>query len=124
LAFRLVDTPNHRFQVVTDYTSYIDKLSETEEDKNEPLFDAVRAGVGIYAFRPDNSKRGVGLEYWYANILGLRVGYKFEPDKPGSRITMGFSIRYSNYEIDYARVPGSDIPGGGDIDKIAVLIRF
>ncbi|HGJ64351.1 TPA: PorV/PorQ family protein [bacterium] len=124
LAFKLLDTPEHRFQLVTDYTSYIDKLRQTEEDKKEPLFDPVRAGVGIYAFRPDNSKRGIGLEYWYANMLGIRVGYKYEPDKPGSRITMGFSIRYSNYEIDYARVPGSDIPGGGDIDKIAILIRF
>lgn len=124
LAFRLVDTDTHRFQLVTDYTSYIDKLRQTEEDKAEPLFDPVRAGVGIYAFRPDNSKRGIGLEYWYANMLGIRVGYKYEPDKPGSRITMGFSIRYSNYEIDYARVPGSDIPGGGDVDKIAVLIKF
>jgi len=124
LAFKLLDTPEHRFQLVTDYTSYIDKLRETEEDKEEPLFDPVRAGVGMYAFRPDNSKRGIGLEYWYANMLGIRVGYKYEPDKPGSRITMGFSIRYSNYEIDYARVPGSDIPEGGDVDKIAVLIRF
>jgi hypothetical protein len=124
LALRFVDTPNHRFQIVYDYTSFIDKLSETEEDKKEPKFDPVKAGVGIYAFRPENSQQGFGSEYWYANMLGIRVGYKYVPDKPGSRITMGFSIRYSNYQIDYARVPGADVPGGGDIDKVAVMFRF
>jgi hypothetical protein len=124
LALRIVDTPNHRFQMLFDYTSFIDKLSETEEDKKEPRFDPVKAGVGINAFRPENSQQGIGTEYWYANMLGIRVGYKYVPDKPGSRITMGFSIRYSNYQIDYARVPGADVPGGGDIDKVAVMFRF
>jgi hypothetical protein len=124
LALKLVDTPSHRFQILSDYTSFIDKLSQTEEDKKEPRFDPVKAGVGIYALRPDNSQQGIGAEYWYANILGMRVGYKYVPDKPGSRITMGFSIKYSNYQIDYARVPGADVPGGGDIDKVAVMIRF
>jgi len=124
LALRFLDTPDHRFQIVFDYTSYIDKLSETEEDKKEPKFDAVKAGVGIHALRPENSQQGFGAEYWYANMLGIRVGYKYVPDKPGSRITMGFSIRYSNYQIDYARVPGADVPGGGDIDKVAVMFRF
>jgi len=124
LALRFVDTPNHRFQILFDYTSFIDKLSETAEDKKEPRFDPVKAGVGIYAFRPNNSQQGLGAEYWYANMLGMRVGYKYVPDKPGSRITMGFSIRYANYQIDYARVPGADVPGGGDIDKVAVMFRF
>jgi hypothetical protein len=124
LALKLIDTPAHRFQLVSDYTSFIDKLSETEEDKKEPRFDRVQAGVGIYAFRPDNSQQGVGAEYWYANMLGIRVGYKYVPDRPGNRVTMGFSIRYSNYQFDYARIPGVDIPGGGDIDKIAVMFRF
>ena len=124
LALKLIETPAHRFQLVSDYTSFIDKLKETEEDKKEPKFDPVKAGVGIYAFRPDNSQQSIGAEYWYANMLGIRVGYKYVPDRPGNRVTMGFSIRYSNYQIDYARVPGIDIPGGGDIDKIAVMFRF
>ena len=124
LALRLVDTPSHRFQVVSDYTSFVDKLSETEEDKNNPDFDAKRAGVGIHAFRPESSQRGLGAEYWYANTLGMRVGYKYVPDMPGKHITMGFSVRYSGYQIDYARVPGIDVPGGSDIDKVALLLRF
>jgi len=124
LALRVVDTPAHRFQIVSDYTSFIDKLSETEEDKQNPKFDAKRAGVGIYAFRPENSQKGLGAEYWFSNLLGLRVGYKYVPDMPGRHVTMGFSVRYSGYQIDYARVPGIDIPGGGDVDKVAILLRF
>jgi len=124
LAFRVVDTPNHRFLVASDYTSFVDKMSETEEDKSNPAFDAKRAGVGIHAFRPENSQRGLGAEYWYSNVLGIRVGYRYIPDMPGKHVTMGFSIRYSGYQFDYARVPGIDVPGGGDIDKVALLFRF
>ncbi len=124
LAVKVIDTPDHRFQIVSDYTSLVDKLSEAEEDKENPAFDAEKAGVGIHALRPSNSKRGLGAEYWYASVLGIRVGYKYVPDMPGKHITMGFSIRYENYQIDYARVPGIDVPGGGDIDKIAILLRF
>jgi len=124
LAVMVVDTPEHRFQIVSDYTSMVDKLGETEEDKENTAFDAEKAGVGIHALRPSNSKRGIGGEYWYANVLGIRVGYKYVPDMPGKHITMGFSVRYENYQIDYARVPGIDVPGGGDIDKVAILLRF
>jgi len=124
LALRLVDTSTHSFQIVSDYTSFVDKFSETEEDKNNPDFNAEKAGVGIHAFRPSNSQRGLGAEYWYSNTLGVRVGYKYVPDMPGKHITMGFSVRYSSYQIDYARVPGIDVPGGGDIDKVAILLRF
>ena len=120
----VVRIEDHRFQIVSDYTSFVDKLSEAEEDKNNPNFDAENAGVGIHAFRPSNSQRGLGAEYWYSNVLGVRVGYKYVPDMPGKHITMGFSIRYSGYQFDYARVPGIDVPGGSDIDKVAFLLRF
>ena len=128
LALRLMDTPAHRFQIVSDYTSFVDKLSKTEEDKNNPDFDAKRAGVGMHAFRPENSQKGLGAEYWYSNVLGMRVGLRYVPDMPGDEITdhltMGFSVKYSGYQLDYARVPGIDVPGGGDIDKVAILLRF
>lgn len=124
LAVKILDTPSHRLQVTSDYTSYVDKLSETDEDKENPEFDAKRAGVGIYAFQPANSQKGVGAEYWYSNILGVRVGYKDVPDRPGKHLTAGFSIRYTGYQFDYARVPGVDVPGGGDIDMVSFLLRF
>jgi hypothetical protein len=128
LALKAVDVEAHRLYIVSDYTSFVDKMSESEEDKNNPLFDAKHAGVGIHALRPENSQRGLGAEYWYANALGLRVGYKYVPDMPSDdvtdHITMGLSVRYAGYQLDYARVPGIDVPGGGDIDKIALLFRF
>ena len=124
LVFRVLDTPSHRIQVLSDYTSFIDKLKKSKDDEASPDFDARRAGVGIYALLPENSQKGLGIEYWYSNILAIRTGYKYVPDMPGKHITMGFSIRYSGYQFDYARVPGIDVPGGGDIDKVALMFRF
>ena len=129
LAFRAIDMPAHRLNIVSDYTSFVDKLSETEEDKSNEAFSAKEAGVGIHAFRPSNSQIGLGAEYWYSNALGLRVGYRDIPDMPADdlmdHITMGLSVRYSGYQLDYARIPGvAGLEGGGDIDKVALLFRF
>lgn len=131
LAFMLMDTPDHRLQIVSDYTSFVDKFSKTDEDKrweeeNGKEMDVRKAGIGIHALRPENSQKGIGAEYWYSNVLGMRVGYRYIPEVDDDHYTVGFSIRYAGYQLDYARVTGvSDIsPDGGNIDEFSILLRF
>lgn len=125
LAVRVLDMPSHRLQITSDYTSFIDKLRETDEDKKNPDFNSQKAGVGIHAFRSENSQKGLGAEYWYSNILGLRIGYRLIPDRPDNHLTVGFSIRYSNYQFDYAMLPKLDnVQDAKPINLVSLLLRF
>ncbi|MCX6640178.1 MAG: PorV/PorQ family protein [bacterium] len=49
-----------------------------------------------------------GVEYWYSNLVGLRMGYYY--DKLGDRkpITFGFSLAYSSYRFDFGYVSAGE----------------
>jgi len=54
----------------------------------------------IVSMNSQRFKTGIGLEYWYIKILGLRVGYKAGSDQ--NAISMGASLKWQNIQIDYA----------------------
>ena len=85
-----------RLNLSGGFNAYIDKLKETEEDKENPEFDKKRAGVGIYAFFPENIVKNIGVEAWLLDILAIRLGYLDTPDMPGDfkdKLVYGFGLR-------------------------------
>lgn len=50
----------------------------------------------------------VGVEYWYSDLVGLRMGYYY--DKLGDRqpVTFGFSLAYSSYRFDFGYVSAGE----------------
>ncbi|HIE26721.1 TPA: PorV/PorQ family protein [Candidatus Poribacteria bacterium] len=151
-AFKILDEEYHKLQLVGDFTAFIDKLSEDDEEGLEEVVEQrytennpenktkeqirsdieAERGVGIHAFRYSNMSKSIGAEYWLANILALRVGYKVDPFMPVvinefedhvDRVTAGIGIRYSNYQFDYALVPGGG-PNNKRLNTFALLIRF
>lgn len=76
-----------------DYTKY---LVEMEDDF------ATEIGEGIL---------GVGAEYWYAGIVGLRVGYYYEEAANLEGTSFGVSLRYAGFQFDFAQVPEGELFG-------------
>lgn len=136
LAVDLIDTNYHRFRIVADFTAFIDKLSEEKDEEDEEFMEKenltwdelqAKRGVGIHAFRWNNMQKSVGAEYWFGNILALRVGYK---DEPGinllsfdEHLTYGLGLRIMNYQFDYALTPGGG-PQNNRLHTVALLFRF
>ncbi|MFB3042001.1 MAG: PorV/PorQ family protein [Candidatus Poribacteria bacterium] len=128
---------NHRIRIVGELTSFIDKLKE-DDDEGIDAFLAENPGVtrgdllsdrgvGIHAFEWKNMQKGVGVEYWLANLLALRVGYK---DDPGinlpdlaDHITYGLGVRLLNYQFDYALIPGGG-PDNKRLNVFALILKF
>lgn len=50
----------------------------------------------------------IGMEYWYSQMVGLRLGYYY--DKLGDRfpVTFGFSLAYSSYRFDFGYVSAGE----------------
>lgn len=51
----------------------------------------------------------IGVEYFYRNIVGFRMGYYRDAYGEISGATLGFGVRYYGFEFDYARVPEGDL---------------
>jgi len=151
-AFRVLNDEYHKLQLVGDFTAFIDKLREDDEEGLEEFVEQqykennpenktqeqirseieAKRGVGIHALRYRNLSKSIGAEYWLANILALRVGYKIDPfmsvvindfEDHVDRVTAGLGIQYSNYQFDYALVPGGG-PNNKRLNTFALLIRF
>ena len=53
------------------------------------------------------NKWGMGAEYWYYDLIGLRMGYSHDTEGEStiSGATFGAGIRYSNFQLDMAFIP-------------------
>ncbi|MBD3373274.1 MAG: PorV/PorQ family protein [Candidatus Coatesbacteria bacterium] len=76
-----------------DYTKY---LVELEDD---------------FATEIGEAALSAGAEYWYAGIVGLRVGYYYEEDANLQGTSFGVSLRYAGFQFDFAQVPEGELFG-------------
>jgi hypothetical protein len=69
---------------------------------------------------------GVGLEYWYANMLALRGGYYNQSESNGGRkfITFGGSIKYNPIEINASYALQQGQAATGNIFRIGLLFNL
>jgi hypothetical protein len=121
---------HHLVRITTDLVAFVDKLSESEEDKRvaaELKIDKGDRGIGKDAFRWKNMQKGLGMEYWLGNILAFRAGYKDDPfiDEAEwqENLTFGFGLKYQIFQFDYARIRGGG-PDNKQINTLALLLRF
>ncbi len=63
-----------------------------------------------------------GMEYWYANIIAVRVGYYYDKFGEITGINLGFGVSYYGLGFDYARVHEGDL--FGDRHRFTVSYKF
>src|SRR3989339_669335 len=69
-----------------------------------------KAGVDVNIPIDNKTDIRIGGEYWIANIIALRTGYKFNHDKnTGIGISVGAGFELNNYRIDYSFLPYGDL---------------
>ncbi|MCK5127455.1 MAG: PorV/PorQ family protein [candidate division Zixibacteria bacterium] len=52
--------------------------------------------------------RHIGMEYWYANFIALRAGYKYDKEGSVKHLTFGTGLKLLNtFRFDFAYVPSS-----------------
>ena len=149
VGFQILNSKYHRARITGDLVAFIDKFKEDEDEmqfaiqqrkekmmqagETPPSDDELRRqieeerGIGIYAFKPSNMQKSLGFEYWFADILALRVGYKDDPYVQTSsfndKLNYGFGIRFKNYQFDYASIPGGG-PNNVRLNTFDLLFRF
>ncbi len=68
--------------------------------------------------------RSIGAEYWYANFIALRAGYKYDKEGEVKHMTFGAGLQYGAARFDLAYIPSSvDSPLANTL-RIAFSLTF
>ncbi len=68
--------------------------------------------------------RHIGAEYWYANFIALRAGYKYDKEGEVKHLTFGAGLQYGAARFDLAYIPSSvDSPLANTL-RIAFSLTF
>lgn len=68
--------------------------------------------------------RHIGAEYWYANFIALRAGYKYDKEGDVKHLTFGAGLQYGAARFDMAYIPSSvDSPLANTL-RIAFSLTF
>jgi len=87
------------------------KLSFNLPQQATKINFVVSSKIDIHTNKPSYS---FGIEHWGSEVLGLRIGYTYDPEKQNlniydnlSFLTAGVSLKIGNLGIDYAYLPNS-----------------
>jgi hypothetical protein len=110
MAYQPFDTRMTQLTVAADYSK---------------LLTYVEDGLGTEF---NENKWGVGAEYWYYDLLGLRAGYSHDTEG-GSTIagmTFGAGVKYGGFQFDMAFIPVDDLlEGSGKYNrKFSLVVQF
>ncbi|MBN1433922.1 PorV/PorQ family protein [Candidatus Fermentibacterales bacterium] len=74
------------------------------------------------------NKWGLGAEYWYYDLLGLRLGYSHDTEGASTihGLTFGAGVHYSAFQFDMAFIPvESSLQGSGKFNqKYSLTVAF
>lgn len=89
LSYKLWDTPYNRLIIQGELNKMLVSLNQ---GLNQELEYAIRH---------------VGAEYWYADLIALRAGYKYDKEGEVKHLTFGAGIQIEPLRFDMAYIPSS-----------------
>ncbi len=134
----LYQSPNKKLNLALSLQNTGTKLQMEDLEQADPLPQNLKLGI---SYRPinDSSHRlifgvdlnkptfsdsslffNLGTEYWYRDLLALRLGYLNQGGNVKG-FTQGIGIRYRGYEIDFANVPWGEL---GSVQRISLTMKL
>jgi hypothetical protein len=89
LAYRVWDTPYNSLTIQGELNKMLTNIND---------------GFGTEL---ESAIRHIGAEYWYANFIAFRAGYKYDKTGQVKHLTFGAGLQYESARFDLAYVPSS-----------------
>jgi hypothetical protein len=116
LAYDLIQQEHNRLTLAADVNKLLVNVTTNADGERETdsVFKAVFSSWGnsdmIY---------NMGAEYWYANLIALRIGYNNDDAGNVKYLTLGAGLKYDIYQFDFGY-----ITGGGENSPLSDTMRF
>jgi hypothetical protein len=94
------------------FTTEFDRLLVTPKrrGKSDPVFKALFTSWSDEDFKQELRHIIIngGAEYWYNNLLGLRMGYHYDDVGKVKYVSFGAGLKYSLYRLDFGYISAGE----------------
>ncbi len=120
-AYRLVDSPYNKMTIVGDFDKELVRVDSNGE--SDPFYIAM---ISAWSDGPlaETLIYHTGVEYWYSDLIALRLGYWNDELGKVKPITFGASLRYSLYRFDFSYVSAGEGHPLQDTMRFSLSIGF
>ena len=96
------------------------------EDVESMIQDRLKGSGTTLDFNTEMKKviSHVGIEYWYNNLIALRMGYWYDEIGKVKPTTFGAGIRYSLYRIDFGYIAAGEGHPLSDTMRFSFTVSF
>lgn len=134
VGFRLEPNKYHEWGIYADFNKLmVPTPTGTDNDTNnipdykeqssfKGMFTSMGDAPGGFKEEMREWTMGIGTEYWYDHIFGVRAGYFLEAKDKGNRrfVSAGVGVKYSVFGLDFSYL----IPTGGARNPLDNTFRF
>ena len=119
-AYHLVKSPYNTLTLVGDVDKEL--VYVHDDGKSDPFYLALITAWGDGSF--NTMIYHTGMEYWYSDLVALRVGYWNDDLGKVKPITFGASLKYSLYRFDFSYVSAGEGHPLQDTMRFSLSIGF
>ncbi len=121
VAYHVVNTPYNKVTLVGDVNREL--VRRYEDGDTDPFYLAMFTAWSDGPFWT-TMIYNVGAEYWYTDLIGLRVGYWNDELGKVKPLTFGASLQYSLYRFDFSYVAAGEGHPLTDTMRFSLSIGF
>jgi len=125
-AYHIVDSPYNTLTLVGDVDKELVRIQKNGQP--DPFYIAMVSAWGDHDGTMKNFLNTMiyhtGLEYWYSDLVALRVGYWNDDLGKVKPITFGASLKYSLYRFDFSYVSAGEGHPLQDTMRFSLSIGF
>ena len=124
LAYEALNDGFNKLTVIYDINRL---LVVRDKEGSDNVFKAVFYSAwvkGTLSDRLNKFNHSIGLEYWYGNLIALRLGYFHEDENFGDRkfLTFGGGIKYHIFGIDFGYISAEEDHPLSGTTRFSILV--
>lgn len=124
LAYHIINSKYNKLTYVLDFNKLL--VRRYKNGKSDPFYKAIFTSWGDQPINQEMKEviTHTGLEYWYSDLIALRVGYWYDEIGNVKPYTFGAGLKYSIYRFDFGYIAAGQGHPLSDTMRFSLTIGF
>jgi len=123
-AYKLLDMEYNKITVTADFNKLL--VRRYKDGTSDPFYKAIFTSWTDEPIKQEMKRviSHVGAEYWYSDLVALRVGYWYDEIGNVKPTTFGAGLKYSLYRFDFGYIAAGEGHPLSDTMRFSLTIGF